>query len=248
MLDAIINGKLSREQENMEDILTSIVFGMIKYLPPHEALFPLLSKAELQTGEKPFEIFSSTTTTVDVDYLFWPLLQESSKHCEPDVLITISFSDKRKFIILIEAKYHSGKSSVEDDFETPNDQLAKEWINLKALAQKENAEPYLIYLTSDYSFPVEQINESQQELLHKEKEKGVMCWLSWRHIPLLDEIEASVVLKDIAKLLREKMKMIFYEGISISNSNFSINWKYEIVFNWSVIPLKSKWQFSVTNS
>ena len=59
MLDAIIKGKLSREQENMEDLLTSVVFGMIKYLPPHEALFPLLSKAELQTGEKPFEIFSS---------------------------------------------------------------------------------------------------------------------------------------------------------------------------------------------
>ena len=34
MLSALLHGKLSREQENMEDILTSIVFDTLRHLPP----------------------------------------------------------------------------------------------------------------------------------------------------------------------------------------------------------------------
>ncbi len=37
VIDAIVNGKLSREQENMEDLLTSCVFGLLTRVSPKSA-------------------------------------------------------------------------------------------------------------------------------------------------------------------------------------------------------------------
>ena len=39
-------GNLSRDQENMEDIPTCNVFGLMKYFPPSQALIPFLKHAE----------------------------------------------------------------------------------------------------------------------------------------------------------------------------------------------------------
>ena len=50
-----------------------------------------------------------------------------------------------KTIILVEAKYKSGKSSEADDGEKPNDQLAREWDNLSVLARRKDLVPILIY-------------------------------------------------------------------------------------------------------
>lgn len=53
MLVALLHGKLSREQENIEDILTSNVFGVLKYLPPGTVLIPFLSKASTPDEKHP---------------------------------------------------------------------------------------------------------------------------------------------------------------------------------------------------
>ena len=45
MFQALIKGKLTRSEENMEDLLTSNVFGIFKYLPPSEALLPFIGEA-----------------------------------------------------------------------------------------------------------------------------------------------------------------------------------------------------------
>ena len=45
MIEALLRGKLSREQENMEDVLTSNVFGMLQYVAPESGLFPFLAQA-----------------------------------------------------------------------------------------------------------------------------------------------------------------------------------------------------------
>ena len=45
MLAAQIKGKLTRKEEDLEDLLTSNVFGSIKYVPPENGLIPLLSAA-----------------------------------------------------------------------------------------------------------------------------------------------------------------------------------------------------------
>ena len=46
MLQAMIHGKLTREEEGLEDLLTSNTFGLIKDLPPKAVLLPFLSLAK----------------------------------------------------------------------------------------------------------------------------------------------------------------------------------------------------------
>jgi hypothetical protein len=53
MLMVLLRGKLSRDQENMEDILTSNVFGVLQYLPPGAALVPFLHKVSTPEGKCP---------------------------------------------------------------------------------------------------------------------------------------------------------------------------------------------------
>ncbi len=52
MLAALIAGKLSRMQENMEDILTSNVFGLMQYMPAADALVPFLRNVEALSAEE----------------------------------------------------------------------------------------------------------------------------------------------------------------------------------------------------
>ena len=59
MLQAILKGKLSREQENMEDVLTSNVFGLLRYVQPQEGILKYLWLAEDNEGNQPLKYLSS---------------------------------------------------------------------------------------------------------------------------------------------------------------------------------------------
>ena len=54
MLQALLRGKLSRVQENMEDVLTSTVFGLLRYFPVQSGLWPFLSHAANVQGTSRF--------------------------------------------------------------------------------------------------------------------------------------------------------------------------------------------------
>jgi hypothetical protein len=248
MLDALLHGKLSQKQENMEDILTSFVFGMIKYLPPKDALFPFLAKAESlsnSTITMPLDFLCQEAETIEVDYEFWPQLKEKECNpCEPDVLITITRQKPDpKIFILIEAKYRSGKSQDSDESGKLIDQLAKEWSNLKQISNDRKATPYLIYLTADFGFPLEQINESQKDI----GGEGEIYWLSWRHFSLIPN--KCDIVRDISKALSDKLGLKFYKGISIPPV-VQITWKFtktpiSRLFKWSLNPVeKVKWRFN----
>lgn len=69
MLKAMVNHKLSAEQENMEDILTSKVFGSLEMCGAELLLFKFLRQAETLTENKLFEGAARIET---VEYRFWP--------------------------------------------------------------------------------------------------------------------------------------------------------------------------------
>ena len=75
---ALLKGKLSRAQENMEDILTSNVFGLFQYLPAELGLLPFLALAEDETGNRPLAFLAGEQACAcrSVDYEFWPWLEE----------------------------------------------------------------------------------------------------------------------------------------------------------------------------
>jgi hypothetical protein len=224
MLVALLHRKLSLEQENMEDILTSNVFGTFKYLPPRDGLLPFLRRAVFPNADAPLALVSDDAHAA---FEFWPWLEEPDREsCEPDVLIRVTGPPgTAKTLILVEAKFRSGKSSEADDSVHPQDQLAREWDNLQALAAQESSTPVLIYVTADMSLPHDDIEASQQELARKRGQRGRIGWLSWRHLPSLLDGSAHEVLRDLGAALRH-LNLTFFEGLSSGDAVPAVQWTF----------------------
>lgn len=163
MLVTQLKGKLTRREEDLEDLLTSNVFGSIQYTPNEKGLIPLLSAAEDSNGLNPLKRLPNIS---EVSYEFWPYLNDVNGNArEPDVLIHITHETKQQTIILVEAKYKSGKSSEADEDSRINDQLASEWDIL--ITNDTYAKPYLLYVTADFSYPNKDIEDAQSEFAKK---------------------------------------------------------------------------------
>jgi hypothetical protein len=261
MLLALIHGKLSRNQENMEDILTSNVFGAFQYLSAGELLLKFLSKASSLDGKYPL-VNLSLESRLYIE--FWPWLSEAGfASCEPDVLIRIDPPEGDAYLVLIEAKYRSGKSSereatdnqIESNEPVQNikDQLAREWQQLMLLAGKETRTPVLIYLTADGSYPYRELIESQNELRVRTEHEGMLCWLSWRHLAaILVPKQNTEMLADLLRVLR-KLNLTFFEGFSPLQCYELPSWHFRQEpsnssrrFSWNMIsmPTYFDWRFT----
>lgn len=244
----------------MEDILTSSVFGTLRYLPPEAGLFPFLRYTSKPDGGQfhPLDFGSGAV----VEYEFWPWLHERVPGgpgdercipCEPDVLLKIRPADGRRIFILIEAKFWSGKSSnAAEDVVAPTDQLAREWDNLVTLASRKDAEPHLIYLTADLGIPIEEIQASEREYVSKRPAGAAFScgWLSWRHLErcirhLNDQGVDSLCLRDLTRLSK-RLDLLFYDGISTVAPE-TLPWRFQAaprVFNWpDQTPEDLTWSF-----
>ena len=151
LLQAQLKGKLKRDEEELEDLLTSNVFGSIEYSQDWRALEQILGQAELLGGDKP----AAGLTVKDVKFEFWPPLEyPGCKFSEPDVVLTIIQSEPHETLILVESKFHAPKSCIGDESEaSPTDQLAMEWDIVTAMAPEDEANRLMLYVTSDYVLP-----------------------------------------------------------------------------------------------
>jgi hypothetical protein len=242
MLQALLRGKLSREHEQIEDILTSNVFGLLRYSDPRITL-DFLERARLLNDKPPWDrsIFGSGELSIEWD--FWPWWADAqSAGCEPDVVLALHGQDSARLLVLIEAKLHAGKSSLADPEGPPADQLAREWSNLVEKARATAAQPILIYLTSHYSFPRAEVIASVEEFQTKRGVEPTIAWLSWRELrPVLMAYPPNAITADIALLL-ERMDLTYFGGVT-SISPISISWRFG--FDWSVGSLNIiDWRFS----
>lgn len=239
----------------MEDILTSSVFGLLKYLAPELGLFRFLSRAKTLDGDSLLSVLGTIHEShcVSVTYEFWPRWPkngtEAVSTCEPDVVLHIRLSHKVSYLIAIEAKYLSGKSSKAEEIEEPavdrpsNDQLAREWICLVEEARFCDAQPVLVYLTANAVCPQEEILASLKDCPVKcdgSSLQPTICWLSWRHLPSLFQHDTNEILKDIAIIAR-RMDLIFFQGFSAVGIILS-DWKYTS-WRFSMDPIKCQWRF-----
>lgn len=106
MLQASLHGKLPSKLERSEDVLTSNVLGMFEFLSTPGLILSILRESTNSLNQRIPLPFTDTKAR----YFFWTPLD----HCEPDVLIYLE-GESEAALILIEAKYHSGKSSIEDE-------------------------------------------------------------------------------------------------------------------------------------
>lgn len=177
---AELHGKIRKTgnnlSENMEDLLTSHVFGNLRYIPDEKGLNPILSMATNSEGH-----FLKLSGAKEWEYSFWP----SFKHSQPDIYL-----ENDKYKVVVEVKFHSGKSGVyegedrlseEDEDYAYRDQLTREWMDL--MERDKSKIPVLIYLTKDFLFPEDAFKQALNELSEcKEKFKHNAYWLSWSKI------------------------------------------------------------------
>jgi hypothetical protein len=247
MLQAQLRGKLTRAEENLEDLLTSNVFGSIKYVPYEDGLLPLLANCQDENGDA---LTGINQPVLNVHYDFWPRLREvNCEECEPDLLIRIQYANGQSMLVLVEAKYLSDKSSEANDKEAPKDQLAREWDNLILKAKQEHAKPILLYVTADFGYPRQSIEESRKEYLEKRKNGMSVFWLSWRKLPTLFLDNRQEILNDLIGVLKYQ-QLTFFEGITIPEAS-SIKWSFEAIINWDwTLNSESsiRWQFKANKN
>lgn len=251
MIHALLYGKLSREQENMEDILTSNVFGLMRYLPFNQGVIPFLKKSVPFVGECA-HLFEYLSDDVDVEYEFWPRWSEPGcRACEPDLVLRIQ-AGARLCLICIEAKFRSGKSSMTDSEQgehenNSGDQLVREWENLWRITKREKRhDAFLIYLTADYGKPIWDMNASASAA--KDDRFGrSLYWLSWRHLTHLFPFNTSShVLNDLNAMVN-RMGFFFFEGIHAYPLP-SYTWQFlmpKVEYSWvnGLEAITMKWRF-----
>jgi len=152
MLLAEIHGKGRRDIEDVEDLLTSAVFGHLRLIDPPVFWLNFLQRARTaHTPSRSFtEILSGLGVQVSrfskVRVSFWPRLQGSS---EPDLLVELSGVGIPTITFVIEVKLHAGKSSTGE-----GDQLAKYLDKLAhlecPLAHSTIENRFLVYLTKNF--------------------------------------------------------------------------------------------------
>lgn len=254
MIDALCHGKLSREQENLEDLLTSMVFGCLRHTPPAEGVLPWLRMARtlpLGSTKEPTLPLRDLRTALNIRYQFWPAWKESDcNFCEPDLALYLDLPEGEKWLVCIEAKYWSGKSSGSDPVsEIPTDQLARELDNLVRIAVREGRRPLLVYLTTGFGIPAAEIQESLAEYKAKRGHDAtkMIAWLSWRQLPALFATSESSLLAELPRLCA-RLDLTDYSGIAPVKCDFEMNWAFRaaprVAFDWNItLPGTCRWEF-----
>lgn len=151
MIEAELRGKVSSGLQDVEDLLTSAVFGLLQYVPPSIFWPEVLMRAESCKG-RPFverckELGAYIPNYQKVNVHFWPVHQEFG---EPDLLLVFSGGGQLPLFFIIEAKLWANKSGREEQ-----DQLNRylsamkdsEWLGKVTGFRVPVALPGLIYLT-----------------------------------------------------------------------------------------------------
>ena len=267
MTVAEIRGKISETgtnlSERMEDLLTSDIFGCMRYLPAEKALVPFLHTARSFHGNT----LTVPAKVLRVHWSFWPWLKLAGRiPCEPDVVLGLETEENHVHLVFIEAKYYSGLSSEEDERAEPNDQLARELDNLDAVScatlgwrtHLEIASRAPLFVTQDMGIPRDLLAKSLAEYTRKRNKEGDIYWASWRFLPLILERsleketvpENRAVLEDmLALLLRKELRM--FGGVEPVAEYFALPEFYSLTptkYSWPEIPksLDIDYAFEVT--
>ncbi|SDT10364.1 hypothetical protein SAMN05444162_3093 [Paenibacillaceae bacterium GAS479] len=223
MIQAQLHGKAPSELTWSEDILTSSVFGLLKYLSTPNITARFLSGA-VSKEFTPLLLYEEIGDIEDIEYYFWPRL----KRCEPDLAIVLH-GKGGTHLVGVEAKYFSGKSNTEiqseDDmsFKEPYvmDQLAKQLEDFYCAVAEgkfDKSRPIqsvsLVYLTLQTFLPIQEIQDSLDSLERNGiLEAGLrrLYWLSWKSLyAQLDCPEGGptkadqLIIQDLRALLARK--------------------------------------------
>lgn len=230
MIFAELQGKLgrdhSRAHERREDVLTSTTFGLLRYLPLSDWLFPLAQAIRPVYLDRP--VLRPDANWLDVqEAVRWDvqLWQRKSPFGEPDV--TVHLYDSQGVLLhllVIEVKLYSPKSGSaeligdalgeegEELAGIDRDQLVRYWHFAQAMSRADSlkkdleARPCpasLIYLTAHAAPPVDELLISLRA--EPRMRLGWLSWFDvWRVVYAAARRNQSLPAQDLAALLEHK--------------------------------------------
>lgn len=273
MFVGLLAGKLDREFQrspaDIEDLLTSVVFGSCQYVAPSDALLRFLGEARTLDRAQ----LGPLTGYTSASYEFWPRWRhrvdslredETKTTCdenaiegppqsnEPDVVVKLDGPAGAAWI-LVEVKMRSGKSSLPTPEGLLSDQLARYWVELKSRAEAARAIPLaLVYVTLGATMPEGDLRQTQDELAQKAPSAAPapLYWLSWRDFTTAAIDEASPkILKDLGTLLHrwhiKRVKMGAWPDPppTLSAAELPI-WTFKRSWRWRLPPAeRTEWRF-----
>ncbi|WP_141335925.1 hypothetical protein [Paenibacillus sp. tmac-D7] len=251
MLQAQLYGKTSSELTWSEDILTSNIFGMLKYLSSPAVIVNVLRNA-ISLDNRALFIPNDIQGT---SYHFWPKLRNS----EPD-LVLVLHSSQGDHLVGMEAKYLSKKSSTEDytidETERTNgqrDQLAREIEDLYVVAnyskiglkQDRILSISMLYVTLESYIPRNELAETIRSIQVHGKcsfTKEQLYWLSWKSIySSLTDVPLSatdgLIIDDLKSYLARK-DMKTFNGFNVSHVS-KLAWAFKKNVRYHASPVES---------
>jgi hypothetical protein len=224
-----------------EDVLTSTIFGNLRYFNNQNILVGFLSesidleknKLEL-TNEDKFEI------------KFWEKYynDKTRRYNETDLTL-----ENKNTIIIIECKYHS---PLDEEYKMINNNEADYSNQLirysKILLDKEYDElrKIVIFLTEDKVMPKEMLLKSRDGI-----DKSIeLYWLSWNKLYLILLKQEKEILSQNELLLYNdllaflcKRNIITFGGFIIDT--ISCNYHYRKQYKYINLPYNSKWHYRI---
>jgi hypothetical protein len=219
---AEIHGKLSRDNENREDILTSNVFSFFKYASRKHFLYPFIQSLGVDI---------TPADAMDAEFRFWPTYEDGT---EPDIVLLIG-----DYYLLFEAKYLSGFG---EETARHKNQLAREFKGGDFEAMALGKQFLIFALTGDFYEKREIRRYIPGEFLSQFR------WLNWQSIALFlyQVLESSQDLSCETRLFAGDLYQLFlkkklraYEGprILLRASKLSQH-EGEIFFNASTASFR----------
>lgn len=255
MMQGQIYGKVPSELAWSEDVLTSTVFGALKYISSPNLISSILSNS-MNLDNKPLCLPENIER---INYFFWPRLQNS----EPDLILVVHEEDN-VHLLGIEAKYFSRKSSYENeesiDEEQSNsqrDQLAREiedlylqsTFTLLGISEGNISSVAMIYLTLESYMPREELKDTVNSIFRHQKchfTSSQLYWLSWKsffhHIKNYksDSYQDHLLVTDLEKYLYRK-HLTNFNGFQVKDVTH-LSWKYGN--KWDVKTVSNlKWSY-----
>ena len=246
MILAVLEGK-SLGYEFTDDILTSTVFGLLKYLRPYMVLIPFIESAFLYNKERTtlWEKLNIEGIELrcyrEVEYIFWAWNQ---KYGEPDLILIFKehVHGLDDLLLVVEVKFKSGKSGTDE-----NDQLMRyfEAVNFdienfgeSSVSNFRGKKGYIIYLTEAEAYSDIMATTQLIQSRHDEIKENVFH-LRWHQLykalekmyPCFSSYEKELVY-DLMKYL-EKLGLRDFSGISLPDESLSsaFSLPYPIFYN-----------------
>lgn len=226
MIEAALRGKLACR--DLEDALTSAVFGRLRYLPPSVLVRWFQSC-------RPHGCACVDWPSETPEISFWPTWRDVLREgvVEPDVILHWDGFDA-----VVEAKLWSGKSQIVEEIENSYDvvdQLAREWA--AALARGKDDRTFhpkaIVYLTPDPSPPDADLRASIAALRKHGHEDVRLLWLCWSALeqPLSAEVRRgehphAAIAADLLAYL-DAVNVLRFRGWSVPRVPSGELWSYQ---------------------